>query len=300
MGKILHFNHDARRRLQAGVDELADTVKVTLGPKGRNVVLERLTGAPTITNDGVIDRARDRALRPVQEHGRAARPRGRQQDERPHRRRHHDRHAARPGDRARGHAHDRRGRQPDAAAPRHRGGHRARGRAPARAGAAGRPAATTCATSRRSPAKEDERIGEAVAEALDRVGEEGVVTVEESRAARHLGRVRRGHAGRERHGLALHGDRPDAHGDGLRGPVHLHDDQADLGRPGPDAAARRGHEGAAAARDPRREGRRRGARDARAEQRRTGRWRRSPCARPASATAASPTSRTWPPSPAAR
>jgi chaperonin GroEL len=53
MGKILHFNHDARRRLQAGVDELADTVKVTLGPKGRNVVLERLTGAPMITNDGV-------------------------------------------------------------------------------------------------------------------------------------------------------------------------------------------------------------------------------------------------------
>src|ERR671921_2770210 len=53
MGKRLHFNDEARRLLQAGVDELADTVKVTLGPKGRNVVLERLTGAPTITNDGV-------------------------------------------------------------------------------------------------------------------------------------------------------------------------------------------------------------------------------------------------------
>jgi chaperonin GroEL len=53
MAKILHFNDDARRRLQAGVDGLADAVKVTLGPKGRNVVLERLTGAPTITNDGV-------------------------------------------------------------------------------------------------------------------------------------------------------------------------------------------------------------------------------------------------------
>jgi chaperonin GroEL len=53
MGKRLHFNHDARQLLQAGVDELANTVKVTLGPKGRNVVLERLTGAPTITNDGV-------------------------------------------------------------------------------------------------------------------------------------------------------------------------------------------------------------------------------------------------------
>src|SRR4249919_123172 len=53
MGKRLYFNHEARLLLQAGVDELADTVKVTLGPKGRNVVLERLTGAPTITNDGV-------------------------------------------------------------------------------------------------------------------------------------------------------------------------------------------------------------------------------------------------------
>jgi chaperonin GroEL len=53
MGKIIHFNDDARRRLQLGVDVLADAVKVTLGPKGRNVVLERLTGAPTITNDGV-------------------------------------------------------------------------------------------------------------------------------------------------------------------------------------------------------------------------------------------------------
>src|SRR3982075_2386526 len=53
MAKRLHFNDEARRLLQAGVAELANTVKVTLGPKGRNVVLERLTGAPTITNDGV-------------------------------------------------------------------------------------------------------------------------------------------------------------------------------------------------------------------------------------------------------
>src|SRR3954449_3836498 len=53
MGKRLHFNHEARRLLQDGVDALANTVKVTLGPKGRNVVLERLAGPPTITNDGV-------------------------------------------------------------------------------------------------------------------------------------------------------------------------------------------------------------------------------------------------------
>jgi chaperonin GroEL len=53
MGKIIYFNHEARQLLAAGVDELANTVRVTLGPKGRNVVLERLTGPPMITNDGV-------------------------------------------------------------------------------------------------------------------------------------------------------------------------------------------------------------------------------------------------------
>jgi chaperonin GroEL len=51
--KELKFSEEARRRLQAGVDQLANTVKVTLGPKGRNVVLEKKWGAPTITNDGV-------------------------------------------------------------------------------------------------------------------------------------------------------------------------------------------------------------------------------------------------------
>src|ERR1700730_4490666 len=53
MAKELRFNEEARRRLECGVNKLADTVKVTLGPKGRNVVLEKLTGTPTITNDGV-------------------------------------------------------------------------------------------------------------------------------------------------------------------------------------------------------------------------------------------------------
>jgi len=53
MAKELRFNQEARRRLEAGVNKLADSVKVTLGPKGRNVVLEKLTGTPTITNDGV-------------------------------------------------------------------------------------------------------------------------------------------------------------------------------------------------------------------------------------------------------
>jgi chaperonin GroEL len=53
MPKILKFDEQARRSLEAGVDKLANAVKVTLGPKGRNVVLEKKWGAPTITNDGV-------------------------------------------------------------------------------------------------------------------------------------------------------------------------------------------------------------------------------------------------------
>ena len=53
MAKQLKFHEDARRKLEAGVNQLADAVKVTLGPKGRNVVLEKKWGAPTITKDGV-------------------------------------------------------------------------------------------------------------------------------------------------------------------------------------------------------------------------------------------------------
>src|ERR1700687_4158944 len=51
--KKLHFNVDARAALKRGVDQLADTVKVTLGPRGRNVVIDKKFGAPTITKDGV-------------------------------------------------------------------------------------------------------------------------------------------------------------------------------------------------------------------------------------------------------
>ena len=53
MAKILKFDDEARRALEAGVNKLADAVRVTIGPKGRNVVLDKRFGAPTITNDGV-------------------------------------------------------------------------------------------------------------------------------------------------------------------------------------------------------------------------------------------------------
>ena len=51
--KEIDFGESARRKLQSGVDQLANTVKITLGPKGRNVVIAKQYGSPLITNDGV-------------------------------------------------------------------------------------------------------------------------------------------------------------------------------------------------------------------------------------------------------
>ena len=53
MSKQIEFNETARRALERGVDQLADAVKVTLGPRGRHVVLAKAFGGPTVTNDGV-------------------------------------------------------------------------------------------------------------------------------------------------------------------------------------------------------------------------------------------------------
>ena len=64
MAKDIKFSSDARSAMVRGVDVLADTVKVTLGPKGRNVVLEKSFGSPLITNDGGDHRKRNRIGRP--------------------------------------------------------------------------------------------------------------------------------------------------------------------------------------------------------------------------------------------
>ena len=99
MGKRLYFNHEARLLLQAGVDELANTVKVTLGPKGRNVVLERLAGAPTITNDGVTIAREIELTNQYKNMGAQLVREVANKTSRPDRRRHHDGDAARAGDR---------------------------------------------------------------------------------------------------------------------------------------------------------------------------------------------------------
>lgn len=53
MAKELKYTEDARKALEIGVNKLADTVRITLGPKGRNVVLDKTYGTPAVTNDGV-------------------------------------------------------------------------------------------------------------------------------------------------------------------------------------------------------------------------------------------------------
>jgi chaperonin GroEL len=179
LGKRLHFNHDARQLLQAGVDELANTVKVTLGPKGRNVVLERLAGAPAITNDGVSiareielsDQFKNMGAQLVREVA--------------------NKTSDLTGDGTTtatllAQAIVREGMlaidQGANAMLLRRGIEEATERVAAELGRSarsvtGRDQLQHVAT---IAAKEDERIGAAVAEALDRVGEEGVVTIEET------------------------------------------------------------------------------------------------------------------------
>ena len=178
MAKILSFSDDARHLLEHGVNALADTVKVTLGPRGRNVVLDKKFGAPDDHQRRRHHRQGDRALRPVREPRRAAGQGGGDQDQRRRRRRDHHRDRARPGDGPRGPAQRDRRRQPDRPQARHR-------RWPPR------PSPRRCWTRRsRSPTSrrsrnvatisaQDATIGELIAEAMEQVGRDGVITVEE-------------------------------------------------------------------------------------------------------------------------
>ena len=109
MAKDLRFGAEARALLLSGVDQLAEAVKSTLGPKGRNVILEKITGSPVVTNDGVTI-AREIHLSDQFENMGAQLGQGsRHQDQRHRRRRHHDGHRDRAGDHPGGYGRDRRG-----------------------------------------------------------------------------------------------------------------------------------------------------------------------------------------------
>ena len=85
MAKQLIFGEDARRSLRSGVDAVADAVKITLGPRGRNVVLDKRFGPPTVSSDGVSIAKEIDLKDPFENMGGAARERGGVQDQR-HRR----------------------------------------------------------------------------------------------------------------------------------------------------------------------------------------------------------------------
>ena len=89
--KEVKFHADARERMLRGVDILANAVKVTLGPKGRNVVLDKSFGAPRITKDGVTVAKEIELSDKFENMGAQMVQGGRLEDQRPGRRRHHDR-----------------------------------------------------------------------------------------------------------------------------------------------------------------------------------------------------------------
>ena len=177
MPKQISFDETARRALERGVNQLADAVKVTLGPRGRHVVLEKKFGGPTITNDGVTIAREIDLERPVREPGRPARQDRRHQDQRRRRRRHHHRHRARPG-----HG----GRRACATWPPGRTRWRS---AWASSAAADRvseflkekatPVEGRAIAQVGTIASREAEIGDLIAEAIDAVGKDGVITVEE-------------------------------------------------------------------------------------------------------------------------
>ena len=120
--KQLSFDESARHALLRGIEKLAKAVKATLGPSGRNVILDKKFGSPTITKDGVTV-AKEIELEDSYENmGAQTRPRSRQQDQRHRRRRNHHRHRACRSDLSRRPEERDRRRQPDQPPARHQQG----------------------------------------------------------------------------------------------------------------------------------------------------------------------------------
>ena len=253
MAKQLIFDETARRSLKKGIDRLADAVKVTLGPKGRNVVLDKKFGSPTITNDGVTI-ARDIELDDPFENmgaqllkevatktndvagdgtttavvlGQAIVAEGLRDVAA----------GANPMVVKRGIE-----KAVEASSPR------------SRSTPAGRSREQIAAVAAISAA--DPEIGDIIAEVMDKVGKDGVITVEEGKTPRPRDRVHRGHAVRPGLHLGVLRDQPRPDGGRAREPAHPHHRQEDLERRGHGPGAREGRPAGQADADHRR-GRRR-------------------------------------------
>ena len=180
MAKQIIYGEESRQAILRGVNQLADAVKVTLGPKGRNVVLDKKFGSPTITKDGVTVAKEIELKDSAREHGRADGARGREQDQRHRRRRHHHRDRARAGDLPRGRQERRGRRQPDGPQARHREGRRRRSSRSSRSSPS-RSRGDMIAQVGTISANSDATIGKIIAEAMEKVGKDGVITVEEAK-----------------------------------------------------------------------------------------------------------------------
>ena len=178
--KRIMFGEDSRHTILAGVNKLANAVKVTLGPKGRNVVLEKKFGGPTITKDGVTVAKEIELEDSLGKSWRSDGARSGVENQRRRRRRHHDRDGSGAGDLSRRREERRGGRQPDGVEAGHRegdgegdrenqGAFQARG-GPGRFAGGGRVSANN-----------DQAIGKIIAEAMEKVGKDGVITVEEGK-----------------------------------------------------------------------------------------------------------------------
>jgi hypothetical protein len=258
--KLLKFSEDARRSLETGVNKLADTVALTLGPKGHNVVLDKKWGAPTITNDGVTIAKEVELEDPWENMGaQLAKEVATKTND-----------VAGDGTTtatvlARGMVH--RGMRNVAA-----------GANPMALKRGIEKAVVAVVDAIKDQAKDvgsredisnvaaisaaDPTIGNVLAEALDKVGKDGGRNGGGVEHVRHGARVRGGHAVRQGLHLALLRHRPGAHGIGPRGAVHRPREQEDRRRPGTAPAAGEGAPGRPGAPADRRGRRGRGARHA--------------------------------------
>ncbi len=298
MAKDIKFDEEARRGLEAGVNKLADAVKVTLGPKGRYVVLEKKFGAPTITNDGVTIAKEIELEDPIENMGAQLVKEV----------------ATKTNDVAgdgtttatllaqvivtRGTAQRRGRREPARHQARHREGRRRDRRADQEGRQGDRGPGRDRA--RRRHLRRRREIGDKIADAMKVVGKDGVITVEESQTfGIDIETVEGMQFDKGYVSMYMVTD-PDRMEAVLTDPLILIANQKISNDPGHPARAREGHAGRQAAPHHRRGRRGRGARRRSCSTSCAARSRPSRSRRRASATAASACSRTSPSSPAAR
>ena len=297
--KIVKFSEDARSKMLRGVNVLADAVTVTLGPKGRNVVLEKSWGAPNVTKDGVTVAKEIEFSRQVREHGRADGEGGRLQDLRRRRRRHHHRDRARARDLHRRLQDGRRRPRSDDPQARHRQGRDGRRRgaqAPLQADEG--PRRDRAGRHRVGERRQDDRRHHRRGDGEGRQGrrDHGRGGEEPRDARSKSSRACSSTAATSRPYFVTDPERMEAV---ARGRLHPHPREEDLVDEGPAARARAGRARREAAPHHRRGRRGRGARDARREQDPRHAPGAAPSRRRASAIAARPCSRTSRSSPAA-